>query len=65
MAREGYKVIIRETLEREVFVPKSKVECEEDALDYVQEQYDSENIVLDSEDFVGTDFICGRIERHR
>lgn len=64
--KEGYTVIVREILEREEFVPMSKkIQSPEDALDYIEEKYDNEDIVLDSDDYTETTFICGKMERNR
>lgn len=48
-----YEVEIRENLSRTVFV---KADNHEDALDIVRNRYDKEEIVLDSTDFLKTDF---------
>ena len=47
-----YTVIVREVLEREVFI---EAEDFEEAFDKVEEQYDDEDIVLDAEDHISTD----------
>ena len=48
-----FKVTIREILERDVIV-KAKNDIE--ALLKVREQYDNEEIILDSNDYIGVDF---------
>lgn len=60
-----YKVIVREILEREVLIDESEAENEYQAIDIVQEQYDSEDIVLDSSDYIRTEFECGRYTASR
>lgn len=60
-----YKVIVREILEREILIDESEAENEYQAIDIVQEQYDSEDIVLGSEDYVETVFECGRYTASR
>ena len=42
-----------------------KIQSPEDALDYIEEKYDNEDIVLDSDDYTETTFICGKMERNR
>ena len=60
-----YKVIVREILEREVLIDEKEAENEYQAIDIVQEQYDSEDIVLGAEDYVRTEFECGRFTANR
>lgn len=60
-----YKVIVKEILEREILIDESEAENEYQAIDIVQEQYDSEDIVLGSEDYVETVFECGRFTANR
>ena len=43
-----YRIRITETSSR---LETVEADCEENALDYVQEQYTNENIVLDSSDY--------------
>ena len=53
-----YKVIVHQILAREV-----EVDAEDayHAIDMVKEKYNNEEIVLDSSDFSGTGFECGKI----
>lgn len=48
-----YTVEIKETLRRTIVV---EAQSDEEALLKVKEDYDNEEIVLDSSDYVGTDF---------
>lgn len=60
-----YKVLVREILEREIEIDESDAENEYQAIDIVKEQYDNEEIVLDSEDHTETIFKCGRFSISR
>jgi CheY-like chemotaxis protein len=48
-----YKVKITETLER---VITTKANNEEEAIEYVKQEYDEDHIILDADDFAGVDF---------
>uniref|UniRef100_A0A6M3LQS0 DpnD/PcfM-like C-terminal domain-containing protein n=1 Tax=viral metagenome TaxID=1070528 RepID=A0A6M3LQS0_9ZZZZ len=48
-----YRIRVTETLSRLVSV---ETECEDDAIDLVQEQYTNEEIVLDETDFDNVEF---------
>lgn len=54
-----YKVIVRETLEREVEV---NGDDHNEAIDKIKERYYNEDIVLDADDHVGTEFIIKSVE---
>lgn len=60
-----YKVVVREILEREIEVDESEAENEYQAIDIVKEQYDNEEIILNSEDHTETVFECGRFSTSR
>lgn len=53
-----YQVEIKETLSRIVSVPAELCNGPEDAIDRVRRQYNDEEYVLDSDDYVDTDFSC-------
>lgn len=48
-----FKIEVKEILSRIIEV---KAENEEEALNHIQEQYQEEEIVLDSNDFIDTEF---------
>lgn len=50
-----YSVEITETLRRTIII---EAQSDEEALLKVKEQYDDEEIVLDSSDYVGTEFVA-------
>ena len=50
-----FKVEITETLRRTIII---EAQSDEEALLKVKEQYDEEEIVLDSSDYVGTEFVA-------
>lgn len=51
--KKVYQIDIEETLRKTIFV---KAEDEENALDLAKELYDNEEVVLDEEDFVETEY---------
>lgn len=55
-----YKVNIIETLEREIYV---NAEDEYDAIDIIETDYDSGELVLTAEDHTNTTIICGKVRQ--
>lgn len=54
MRKSYFEVEITETLQRRIKVPKTKIiSREQDAVDYVNKEYQKGQIILDSDDFVG------------